>query len=60
MGFIVGISAVMFLREINSIVGSTIGNTFHNNTESEGYKVSENIGTGINSIPGENSFVGLV
>lgn len=51
---------MMFLREINYIVGSTIGNTFHNDTESEGYKVSENIVIGRNSVPGENSCVGVV
>lgn len=51
---------MMLLRDINYIVGSTIGNTSHNNTESEGYKVSENIGIGRTSVPGENNFVGFV
>ena len=60
ISFLVGICAVIFLKEINGIVRSRVGDTFHNNTESEGIKVSENIGIGRNAIPGGKGFVGFV
>lgn len=51
---------MIFLKEINCIVESRIGNTFHNNTESEGVKVSENVGIGRNAIPEGRGFVFFV
>lgn len=45
-----------FLKEKNYIVRSRTGNTFHNSCESEGVKVSENVGFGRNAIPGRKSF----
>lgn len=51
---------MIFLKEmINCIVRSRIGNTFHNNSESEGVKVSENVDIGRNANPGGKGFGGF-